>query len=187
MTISRYLGVGFTSALLSLAAACTGMNPDYLDPASIGVVATNGRPNPNQPTTACPVASLDKTANGTFAFYSDGALCPNLVSLPADGQPTTDNASYWMTFEAARPIAFVSQPFATASSAPWIFQPGNKSSDQVTNQWHLIDTTTTSVYSALASGGQQVGFNLLKVDPVLRTVSVTKCPNNGMPGFCYPW
>lgn len=183
----------FTCSLMAslvFAAACTAPNPDYIGPNAgqpdMGTDAgSDAGSDAGQP---CPVKPMDKAMVSSFSFHPDAVRCPTMVALPADGQATNSAAAYWVAYDALRPITFVSQPFAVAASAPWTFQPGNKTADYLANEWHLLDrASVTSVYSALTAGGSQVGFNRTLIDVVARTVKVEKCLDKGTSGYCYPW
>ena len=184
----------------SIVAGCWGANPDYVPkPASCATAtpeqhavwcATDGGAAGDAGVTdmspTCPVKVGEKTSG--FAFYPDWALCPGMVSLPVNGQDTSDTSSVWTYVEMGKPVVFISQSFSTATSADWTLQPGNKPvQNQVTNRWYSVDSTTVSTYSALAAGTNLVGFNRLYANPSLRTVTNGKCPDRGMPGFCFSW
>ncbi len=200
--------LGITLAL-AMSGGCTGFNPDYVtQPVSCAQAtpeqkavwcATDGGTTAEEdgsgdaaatatdmaaPT--CPVKVGDVTTK--FVFHPDQKRCPGMVSLPKDGQGTDNDAAVWVKIISGTRTVFIAQPYTGAATADWTWQPGNQTfNGQPANHWKLVGVGVVSAYSPLSMGGSAVGFDRLVADQSKLTVVREACPNQGVPGFCYPW
>lgn len=168
---------------LFVVAGCTGPNPEFTGYApSVADAGTDGGANPDASSVMCP-RYLAKTQG--FAFHPDTVNCRNWVSLPADGQASSDMTGTWQQFSPQLEVRYVYQQFTGAASDTWTVQPGSVRSDHNANTWQVFDKNTTSITPTLAQNGMVIGLTRLRVDYQNRLVVTEHCP--GTNGTCQLW